>query len=245
MVQQAAAEAPRPTIKVFRKPNTPTLKFASKKTKNGSDTLDEHHTNSPSKTTESTKVIDKGSKLGPKTAKTDQIHELSHSKKRLADTSLERNGYKKTKRDLASSSSRKISGADEENNDKSMSKTSPEAPKNKTRAKEDREGNQQKRRKTDSTLGRDGLSAAHNAQSMNIRQRAAGLRNASNTCYYNAVLQTLVQTEPIREFCLASAEKFDNPLASNVVVGKHTTRQSARTQVQVANIFEDVDSDDV
>lgn len=126
-----------------------------------------------------------------------------------------------------------------------MSKVTPEAPRIKRGVEEALEGERQKRQKTASELGREWLSPAQVAQDRKVRQRAAGLCNASNSCYYNAVLQTLVQTEPVREFCLARAEKFASRVDSEVVVGKHTTRRNAQTQAQVADRFADVASDEV
>lgn len=107
------------------------------------------------------------------------------------------------------------------------------------------EANQKKRPKTGTTSQDRKSSPSLKPRDRKVRQRAAGLHNTSYTCYYNAILQTLVQTEPIREFCLTRADKLTDAIADDVVVGKHTTRSSAQRQATVTNLFEHVDPDDV
>jgi len=226
-IQCAPRQAPKPTIKLLVR-NTPAPNLASTTTENGSNQIVGCNKDSPAKTTEAVKVIDKGSKLAPKTANDEKIPEPSRSKKRLADADLEGNDHKKTKQNPDPSSSPKQSGEDGEVDRKAMSKVAPEAPKLKRRAEEDLEGHRQKRQKTGSEPG-----------------RAAGLHNGSNTCYYNAVLQTLVQTEPIRKFCLARAANSAHMNPSEVVVGKHATRQNAQTKAWATDLFANVDPDDM
>ena len=113
------------------------------------------------------------------------------------------------------------------------------------REEEDIEVDKQKRLKIGKTSSERKSSPCPKSLGRRVRQRAAGLRNVSNTCYYNAALQTLVQTEPVRELCLATAEKLANAIADNVVVGKHTTRRSSREQSQIVSLFEHVHPDDV
>lgn len=243
-IQRAPKQAPKPTIKLLVR-NTPTPNLASTTTEHGSNQIVGCNKDSPGKTTEAVKVIDKGSKLAAKTANDDKIPELSRSKKRLADADLEGNDHKKTKQNPDLSSNPKRSGEDREVDRKPMSKVAPEAHKLKGRAEEDLEGHRQKRQKTGSEPGRDGPSATQIARDRRVRKRTAGLRNGSNTCYYNAVLQTLVQTEPIREFCLARAAESAHINPSEVVVGKHATRQNAQTKAWATDLFANVDPDDM
>lgn len=245
-LKRAPGHAPKPILKVFE-PSRQTPNLGSTTTENGSKAILGCDKKSPAKNINAVKVIDKSSKLAPETAKDEKSHELSRSKKRLTDADLESKDHKKTKQNPVPSSNPEQSGGNGEKDRKLMSEVAPaiQVPTIKRGAEEDLEGPQQKRQKTGSEPGRDGLSTAQIAQDRKVRQRAAGLRNASNTCYYNAVLQTLVQTEPIREFCLARADKFAHTITSDVVLGKHTTRQNAQTQAGATDLFANVDPDDV
>lgn len=240
------AQAPKPVLKVFE-PNRPTPNFASTTTENGSKAIVGCDKKSPAKNMNAVKVIDKSSKLAPETAKDEKSPELSRSKKRLADADLESNDHKKTKQNPDPSTNPELSGANGEKDKKLMSEVAPavRVPTIKRGAEEHLQGARQKRQKIGSEPGIDGLSGAPIAQDRKVRQRAAGLRNAFNACYYNAVLQTLVQTGPIREFCLARADKFAHTVTSGELVGKHTTRQNAQTQAGVTDLFVNVDPDDV
>lgn len=95
-IKRASAQTPKPTIEVLDA-ITPTRDSVFPPAENSSKAIVEGNKNSPAETTKAIEVIDTASGWAPKTAKDDRVLGLSESKKRLADTSLERHDHKRTK----------------------------------------------------------------------------------------------------------------------------------------------------
>ncbi len=84
------------------------------------------------------------------------------------------------------------------------------------------------------------------------RRKPAGLRNYGNLCYYNAILQTLLRTLPIRHYCLAKGDIFANPVTSDKVTpedvagfSKYATRHATETRANLSGMFNQVEPDEM
>ncbi|KAH0563267.1 hypothetical protein GP486_002163 [Trichoglossum hirsutum] len=88
-----------------------------------------------------------------------------------------------------------------------------------------------------------------------VRQRAAGLRNHGKSCFHNSVLQCLAHTRPIREhYATAVDATLDSSTGSEVegamekrvsAAGRVETRSSRAARRAVANVYKDVDPDNM
>ncbi len=167
------------------------------------------------------------------------------NKKRPAEGPLYANEPKKPKHISEAEMRRKRAGM----------KTRPnivEPPAQKRRAAEEPGKRESKRAKVASVAAQRSPLAAKDTEGRTRRRRPAGLRNEGNVCYYNAILQTLLQTAPIREYCLAIERTFTDAVTVDDVTpeevarfSEHATRRSNETKAKMKSGFDKIHPDEV
>ena len=141
--------------------------------------------------------------------------------------------------------------ADLEKDNHKRSKNSPEPSGRKRQADTFFGKREHRRQKASGEAGEGRFVTAQKTQGRQKRQTPTGLRNTQNVCYYNAVLQSLLQTGPIRDYCIAKGDRFTDLIGEGSTpetlahISKHTTRRSMKTQDEVTSSFENVKPEDV
>lgn len=109
-----------------------------------------------------------------------------------------------------------------------------------------------KKRKLNPELPESKSEPANVLQGRINRSKPVGLRNNGKCCYSNSTLQCLLQTPPIRKYCIAKGDSFVDPFTSDKVTiedvaaySKHSTRRGTRAKANLTSQFKEVNPNDV